>query len=105
MFSKSLFGSFHDAAREGDVKKLTARLRKGSDIDERDDRGRTALFYASREGQKAAVKLLVEQDADVRIGSSQGDTPLFQASQRGHRAVVEMLMNFGGDPNERNVDI
>ena len=36
MFSVSLFRSFHDEAREGNVNKLQARLRKGIDIDARE---------------------------------------------------------------------
>ena len=74
MFSVSLFRSFHEAARQGDIKKLQTRLRKGVDVDTRDDKGRTALYYAARGGHRTLVKLLLMQGADLAVTTGHGDS-------------------------------
>ncbi len=47
---------------------------KKIDINERDDMGRTGLFYSCGEGDREIVKLLIEAGADVNLGDNNSIT-------------------------------
>ena len=65
-------------------------LKKGVDVNARDDDGRTPLFYADAE----AAELLIKAGADVNARDNDGQTPLFHAY-----ADAEVLIKAGADVN------
>ncbi|KAJ9660151.1 hypothetical protein H2201_007058 [Coniosporium apollinis] len=67
-----------------------------TEVDSKDEDGRTPLSWAALYGQEAVVKLLVERD-DVYAESQdeEGLTPLLWAVIRGHKAVVKLLVERG----------
>ncbi len=70
---------------------VTALLAKGADINARNDRGITALYFASATGHELQVKVLLEHGADRELASQSGYTPLKIARVRGLEAVVALL--------------
>ena len=87
-----------EAAGEGDAARVAAELAKGTDANEADDDGVTALHQAAAKGHLAIVKMLVEAGADVDQAEYDGDTPLINASEFGHTEVVRYLLDRGADP-------
>jgi ankyrin repeat protein len=57
-----------------------ALLAAGAGVDERDERGRTALHYAAAAGYTDVVKRLVERGADATVADVDGVTPLDAAN-------------------------
>jgi hypothetical protein len=70
----------------------------GADVNQRDERGFTALLSAAEAGQQPTVRYLVEEfGADVKSQDNLGETPLYVAAILGHLAVVRTLINLGAD--------
>lgn len=69
----------------------------GRDINQRDDRGSTALMYAAEEGKAWAVRTLLQHGADPNIRDYYGDSPLRVCLQgaRPSARVVGMLLQYG----------
>jgi ankyrin repeat protein len=66
------------------------------DVDAKDNRGRTPLWWAAKSGHEAVVKLLLDTgkvDADSK--DKDGQTPLWWAAANGHEAVVKLLLETG----------
>jgi outer membrane protein assembly factor BamB len=59
-----------EAARAGDVARITAALGKGADVNARSRYDVTALIFAAGSGRLEAVKLLVARGADVNAQDS-----------------------------------
>jgi ankyrin repeat protein len=99
--SKDQQSSIHTASRNGQLDVVRSLLDHGSDVDERDHIGRTALIVASRDGKLQVAKLLIERGAYVNSRSNAGWTPLHHASINGHLDVVRLLLNHCADLNAR----
>lgn len=102
--------ALHDAASKGelsleklnDYRSGTARF----DIDQPDDRGRSALAHAAMKGHTHVVKLLVKEGADVNRRNDKNRSALWYASlshpsvtQQRRLEVVEHLLCKGANPN------
>jgi len=60
-----------------DISEIKKSLKEGVDVNERDDEGKTALYYAcERNCDLDIIKLLVEHGADVDIQSNNGLCPI-----------------------------
>ena len=68
------------------------------------DRGQTALMYASYFNKYEIVVLLMKAGADTNLQRNDGMTALNMSSQRGHTAVTKALLNANGNPNLRRYD-
>ena len=68
-----------------------------SEVNERDDRGRTALHRAAIAGCKNTVQRLLESPlTNVNLGDNNGLTPLILASAFDHTEVVRLLLQKRG---------
>ena len=85
------------AAKRGDVAAVASELANGTNPNEADDEGVTALHEAAANGHLEVVKALVEAGADVDQAEYDGDTALINASEFGHVEVVEYLLEKGAD--------
>ena len=98
--SKDASGStpLHHAAGFGTLDTLTLLVDKGADVNAKNRRGSTPLFWALHD--EAKVRLLVSRGATVKIKQVEGRTPVYQASLLGNGyAVLRLLLDNGGDPN------
>jgi ankyrin repeat protein len=73
----ALGDEIHDAAKNGDVKKVKALLETApKSLNEKDDFGKTPLHLATTGGYKDVVALLLEKGADADIKDNVGRRPL-----------------------------
>jgi hypothetical protein len=69
------------------------------DVDIADQKGRTALMWASELGYEKVVQMLMDGGADVNAPGGYYGNALYAASGGGHDKVVQMLMDGGADVN------
>jgi ankyrin repeat protein len=82
-------------------------LRKGAEIDARDEGGETALFYAfhehllTLERYNAAMALLA-RGTDVNAANNDGETALMQAANGFQPDIVQLMLDKGATVNARD---
>ena len=92
--------SIHDAASAGNIEAVQQHLAAGTDVNAKDNRGRTPLYRATN---KEIAELLIASGADVNAKDVAGGTPLHAAIGLGHKETVELLINKGSDVNAKVV--
>lgn len=95
-------GRLLQAAREGDEGLVRALLDEGSDIEEMDSYGNTALMFAARGGHAEIIRTLLAEGADVNASRSDGMTPLMLGVFSTHGDVVRALLAAGADRNAKD---
>ncbi|KAM5349338.1 hypothetical protein ACJ41O_005843 [Fusarium nematophilum] len=94
----------HVMSRYGVAGTLWAILERadqvGINIDRKDSRGQTPLWWAAVEGHEAIVRLLLDRGAHAETTDGRGRTPLWMAAPRGHVAVVRLLLDGGAHTEE-----
>ena len=80
------------AAFNGKTADVRKALRKGADVNAKDEYQQTALILASSNGHADVAKLLLSKGADVNAKTGDGKTALLWASFKGHEAVVRVLL-------------
>jgi len=83
------------AAETGDLKQLQRLLDQLTDVNSRDDAGRTALLLATLHGHTKAIEMLLAHGADPNVADGSGVTPLSAATAANRSAIVRMLKNAG----------
>ncbi len=87
-----------DAARAGDVDRITRILDEGIDVDATTAYGATALMYAAEKGHLEAVKFLVAKGADVNAKDTfYGATPLSWANMSKRKEIAAYLKENGAE--------
>ena len=101
-------GEIHDAARAGDVAKVTAILTAHPDlINAHNQNGfldLTPLIEAAAANRKAVVELLLARGADVNAKNRAGCAPLHGAAQSNHKDIAELLLAHKADVNAKQND-
>jgi ankyrin repeat protein len=88
------------AAYGGHTTVVASQIAAGVAVDETDERGKTALMFASVNGHLRSVQLLLKAGANVnRMHRVDSSTALLYATERGHAAVVGALLAAGARPN------
>ncbi|KAF7830260.1 potassium channel AKT1-like [Senna tora] len=85
------------AANRDDDLLLHHLLKRGSDPNESDKNGRTALHIAACKGSEHCVLLLLEFGADPNSKDLDGSIPLWEAMMGGHESVIKLLIDNGAD--------
>ena len=83
-----------------DIVKLL--LDRGAKIDEKNNKGQTAMMFASLKGFKEIVKLLLDYGANVDEKNNEGYTAMMFASLKGFKEVVKLLLDYGAEVDEKN---
>jgi ankyrin repeat protein len=81
------------AIRDGDTIRAKALLKRGADVNARDEDGATALMHAAADSNLPVMKLLLEEGADVNATSKSGGTALLWALHDVER--VKLLLKHG----------
>lgn len=71
-------------------------------VNNADERGRTALLWATCDGQLVMIQPLIDAGADVNAQDEQGNTALLLAVERGRIKIVRILIDAGCDINHVN---
>lgn len=74
------------------TQELQAALAAGSDANEKDNFGTTALQYAIAEKNDDAAVILIEHGADLTVQDSDGRTALHYAIDHGMQHLAELLL-------------
>ena len=91
--------SIHQAAKDGNIEAVKQHLADGTDVNAKNDRGRTPLHDAAEEGQKEIAEMFIAAGADVNAKNNLGGTSLHEAAASGHKEIVEVLVTKGADVN------
>ena len=77
-------------------------IRYGADINYQDERGVTALNYASIYGYFYLVDILLYYGADIDKKANDGTTPLMAAIWAGHADIADLLIKNGANMESRD---
>lgn len=89
---------------EGDLEMFKYLLKKGADVNVKNDDGSTALMIASLYGNLEMVKYLIENGADINAKDNDGSTALIYASKWANLEEVEYLVKNGTDINIKDIE-
>ena len=93
----------YDAARMGDLKRVTLLVGQGVDKNQvGGPYGQSALDIATEENHLTVVEYLVEQGADMEKENMNGNTSLLYASEQGHVEVTRYLLQQGANRDKAN---
>ena len=96
--------TFHLAACMGDSDRVKSSIEQGTDLNEKDEHGWTALHWAASMEQEEVAKFLLARGADVDAKTKEDETPLHHAAVSGARAIVELLIDRGAEVKARSKD-
>ncbi|THW69586.1 hypothetical protein D6D18_10540, partial [Aureobasidium pullulans] len=71
----------------------------GTDVEAKDEEGRSALYWASELGHEKIARMLLEKGADVNAQGEWYGNALQAASAEGHNKTVQLLLDKGADVN------
>ncbi|KAK0636629.1 hypothetical protein B0T17DRAFT_86028 [Bombardia bombarda] len=88
----------HTAAKRGNCEIVKMLLDHNADINERNDKGMTALHIAIEHNQGKVVMLLLQNGVDVNATDNEGHTALSLAVNNNCEAGVRLFLLHGADP-------
>ena len=94
----------HQATLDGLIEKVQRMVEQGTDVNTKDDYGRTPLHIASAEGNNIDMRVLIDLGADINAQDNQGRTPLMYAAADGKGDAVALLVSKVADVNIKDVD-
>jgi serine/threonine protein kinase len=77
-------------------------IKKGVNVNARNEYDQTPLMWASRQGETEVIKLLIEKGADVNAKNVYAETALTWAIRQGETEVIKLLIEKGADVNARS---
>jgi len=93
------------AAKNGNLDKVYEYLAKNSNINGRNNSGRTALIQAANSENANAVKiveLLLAAGSDINATDNKGNTALILAAKIGNASIVQLLLSKGANSELKN---
>ena len=86
------------------MEEIKELLKKGADLEAKDEDEQTALMKAARDGNLDMVKYLAECGADVEAKDVWESTALIRAAMSGQLGAVKCLVELGADLEAKNKD-
>lgn len=93
IFTASLFG---------DLKTVQQHIAAGTNLDQKDAYGSTALIIAATFGKIEVANALIEGGADLNVTNNEGGTALHSAAFLCQTEIVKALVDKGIDKNIKN---
>ena len=84
--------SIHLSVQGGSIAAVKQHLAAGTDVNAKDKRGRTPLYWAAVADHNEIAELLIAKGADVNAKNKDGDTPLDEAISK----TADLLRKHGG---------
>lgn len=95
---------FHAAAKVNNIEAAQILAEKGVNPNDRDDSGRTPLFYcSSNSGPLNVLEFLLNRGFNINDVDDDRSTPLFHAAEKGDFKLVEFLVKNGANVNVRRI--
>ncbi len=91
-----------DAAWDNDVAEARRLVRRGADVNAKDETVQSAYLIATSEGYLDLLRLTLRNGAAIDDKDSWNGTGLIRAAERGHHDVVGELLQAGIDRNHMN---
>ncbi len=91
-----------DAAWANDVDRAAALVKRGADVNDKDDTQQSAYLIATSEGYTDLLEVTLAHGARVNDKDSWNGTGLIRAAERGHSLVVGRLLQEGIDRDHVN---
>jgi len=96
-------GDIHDAARDGNIKKINYWLSMGVDVNAKNSDGNTPLHWAASRGHLKLGKYLLLKGAKINAKNGSGYTPLYNAAWTGRLETARFLISKGADVNSKDI--
>ena len=91
------------AAAKGGIKVLAEQLiKKGSDLNAKNNKDKTPLFLAAEWNHKDTAEILLAEGADVNAKDQMGRTPIYSAIYDHHIEMTKILIAKGADLNAKD---
>ncbi|KAJ4258131.1 hypothetical protein NW762_008272 [Fusarium torreyae] len=74
---------------------LLAKPERGTDWDQQNYRGHTAIYLAAASGHVSTVSALIEKGVELNVECGAYGSPLYAACFRGHQEIVTKLLQSG----------
>ncbi len=94
----------HQLTLDGKIEKVQRLVENGTDVNSRDDYGRTPLHIAAAEDHNIDMQVLMDLGADINAQDDQGRTPLMYAAAAGKRGASVLLVSRQADWDLKDVD-
>jgi len=92
---------FHLAACLGNLDRVKSFVKKGMDVNTKDELGWTPMYWVASTAQEEVAEFLISKGADVDVRTNDNRTSLHQAARSGAAKLVELLISKGVDSNAR----
>jgi ankyrin repeat protein len=92
----------HMAALQGNLEAVQQHIKAGSNLNEKDKFGSTALIIASTFGKTDVARALIEAGADINLINADGSTALITAAFFCRTEIVKALLEKGADKSIKN---
>jgi len=92
------------ASAEGNEEVVSILIQAGSDVNAKNELGRTSLMFSANYGFFEIAEMLLENGAraDTVANDESGWPAIIAASFNGHRDIVRLLLEHGADQNIRD---
>jgi ankyrin repeat protein len=77
--------------KKNELQSIQLLIDKKSNLEEKDEKGRTAVHFAAENGHTECLKYLIELGADLHVADKKGRTPIQKAGSDGPSPCWQLL--------------